>query len=40
VNFVLVDGVGFDGQACFFGHGCGRFTFTTVIYGGKISIIR
>jgi hypothetical protein len=26
VNFVLVEGVGFDGQTCFLGHGSERFT--------------
>jgi hypothetical protein len=25
VNFVLVEGVGLDGQACFLGHGCEMF---------------
>jgi hypothetical protein len=25
VNFVLVEGVIFDGQTCFFGHGCEMF---------------
>ncbi len=26
MNFVLVEGVGFDGQTCFLGHGSERFT--------------
>jgi hypothetical protein len=29
VNFVLVEGVGFDGQTCFLGHGSEMFT----VYG-------
>ena len=37
VNFVLVEGVGFDGQTCFLGHGSERFTFETPLTARSFS---